>query len=117
MGNSQVSDCDQLRLAAKEGRINDVMLLIQEGVIKDDMDFQALYFAAQNNHYMVVKHLNEQGADMEQANNDGVTPLIVAAANGHIKVVVILIMSGANKDKHCCVLDYLKPDSSQLFQK
>jgi hypothetical protein len=40
--------------------------------------------------------LLREGADIDAATHDGVTPLHVAAENGHYKILELLIESGAN---------------------
>ena len=52
-----------------------------------------------NGHLDVVRHLVEVGADKDQAQNQGATPLFIAAENGHLDVVRHLVDVGADKDK------------------
>jgi ankyrin repeat protein len=44
----------------------------------------------------VVQHLVQQGADKNKANNNGATPLYVAAEEGHLAVVLFLVEQGAD---------------------
>ena len=43
--------------------------------------------AAENGHLDVVRHLVEVGADKDQAQNQGATPLCIAAEKSHLDVV------------------------------
>ena len=43
--------------------------------------------------------LIKAGADVNQANSDGVTPLYIAACNGHEGCVALLIQAGADVRK------------------
>ena len=47
----------------------------------------------------VVQYLLEQGADKEKAKNDGVSPLHIAAQEGHTAVVQFLLQQGADISK------------------
>jgi glutaminase len=52
---------------------------------------------AQNGHLNLLKYLiNEVGADVNQATHDGRTPLTVASANKHEKLVRFLLKKGAD---------------------
>ena len=65
---------------------------------RDDMDNTELIYAAQNEDDDIteVKALIEQGIDVNDANHDGTTPLIVACENGNIKIARFLIENGAD---------------------
>ena len=39
------------------------------------------------------------GADKDKADDDGWTPSIRAASNGHVEIVEMLLAAGADKDK------------------
>ena len=47
----------------------------------------------------MVKYLVEHGADKDKAESDGVSPLYIAAQNGHLTVVQYLVEQGADKDR------------------
>ena len=87
--------------AAVAGDLERVMLLVGQGVDKDEIfDETALYFAAQAGHLEVVRFLVDQGADMERACS-GETPLYIASCTGRLEVVRYLLEQGANRDKAC----------------
>jgi len=46
-----------------------------------------------------VRKLLDEGADVNRANWDGVTPLIIACGNGHVDVARLLLEKGAEVDK------------------
>jgi ankyrin repeat protein len=55
--------------------------------------------AAQNGHLEVVKYLlAKDGIEVNKADNDGDTPLYVAAQNDHVNIGAILLIHGANFD-------------------
>ena len=44
----------------------------------------------------VVRALLDRGADVNQADNDGTTPLIIVSGTGHVEVVRALLDRGAD---------------------
>ena len=55
--------------------------------------------AAQNGHEAVVRALIEAGADVNQATEEGETPLYIAAQDGREAVMRALIQAGADINK------------------
>ena len=55
--------------------------------------------AAYQGNEAIVRVLMELGADVNQATDDGVTPLFIGAQNGHEAVVRTLIEAGADVNK------------------
>ena len=55
--------------------------------------------AAQKGHETVVRALIKAGADINNADDDGVTPLYMAVQNGHEAVVRVLIELSADVNK------------------
>ncbi|HUK35612.1 MAG TPA: ankyrin repeat domain-containing protein [Vicinamibacterales bacterium] len=58
--------------------------------------FTALMYAARQNAIEAGRALMNAGADADQADADGVTPLIVAIINAHDDLAAMLIENGAN---------------------
>ena len=54
--------------------------------------------ASLNGHLEVVKSLIASGGSVNQAANDGYTPLHVASLNGYLEILKVLIAYGANYD-------------------
>ena len=58
-----------------------------------------MIIASRNGHVEVVRALVEAGASVDQARNDGVTPLCIASEEGHVEVVRVLVAAGASVDQ------------------
>jgi ankyrin repeat protein len=58
--------------------------------------FTALHFAAQYGAGEMAALLADNGADLQAAEPDGVTPLMMAIINGHYDVAAVLVLKGAN---------------------
>ena len=89
--------------AAKSGNVEQVILLIEQGVDKNQVGGKfrdtALSAAAENNCIAIVQYLLEQGADTEIADVMGWTPLIDASRHGHLEVAKCLLEHGAHTEK------------------
>ncbi len=59
-------------------------------------DRRTLHEAARDGDFDMVESLINQGADLEQLNQDGWTPLSLAASRGHLETVWLLLERGAN---------------------
>ena len=95
------SSMSQLYDAAKEGDLERVQVLMEQGADKDrgvPWGETPLCAASHYGHLAVVRYLVDQGADMEKAIGSW-TPLIAASCNGHLEVVRYLLEQGANKDE------------------
>jgi ankyrin repeat protein len=88
--------------SAKDGNLERVMLLVQQGAEKDQQFGKdgktALIIAAGKGHADVVRFLVEQGACIDKPNYYGCTPLMYATSANHIDVVRYLLEQGANRD-------------------
>lgn len=58
----------------------------------------ALHFAADYGQTDVIQCLVEAGADVNQADKHGITPLLAAIWENHIEAVKLLLNKGANKN-------------------
>ncbi len=98
--NPTLTDKDKAFLsAAKEGKLDEVKSLLEEGVDIDCYDAYActaLFWAAANNHINNVELLIDKGAYIDAGAGIGGTPLGRAAYEGHVEVVELLIEHGAN---------------------
>ena len=98
--NPTLTDKDKAFLsAAKEGKLDEVKSLLEEGVDIDCYDAYActaLFWAAANNHINNVELLIDKGAYIDAGAGIGGTPLARAAYEGHVEVVELLIEHGAN---------------------
>jgi hypothetical protein len=90
-----------LLYAAQEGHLDILLCLLEEfgaDVNNEDesMGRSALFWSAENGNLDMVRCLLEHGANIDQANNLGVTPLMAASFNKHAEVVTWLIKAGAD---------------------
>lgn len=88
-----------LLLAARNGRLADVQLLVgQGGLGVDSVDWlgeTALIEAARSGQLEMVRWLLERGAAVDAANDRGESPLLVAIGGGHAETVSALLGAGA----------------------
>ena len=82
-----------LHKAAEKGNLKRVKLLLEQGGEKDASDglTTPLREACENCYFDVVQYLVEQGASLDKAGNNGWTPLLVAAYEGHLEIVRYLL--------------------------
>ena len=67
---------------------------------RSDTGTTPLHLAAKNGHLEVVRLLIEAGVDINKARtNDGATPLHIATQKGHVEVVSLLSEAGATRKK------------------
>ena len=88
--------------AVKEGDLERVKSLVEQGVDKDmvgDHGLTSLNLASWKNHLLVVQYLIEQGASLDKADNTGQTSLSGAAHCGHLELTRYLLEQGADRDK------------------
>src|SRR5699024_2271659 len=87
-----------LLMACAAGSLEVVNLLIKAGA---DIELGAntpLIEAAQEGHYPIVERLLQADAIINATNSSGDTALALAAENGHIDIVRLLIACGADVD-------------------
>ncbi|MCJ1245363.1 hypothetical protein MMC30_002567 [Trapelia coarctata] len=91
-----------LQFAAGEGKTNAIEFLLDNSLVKNinqltgDSVHSALCLAAEGGHATAVALLISRGANIDQENAGGDTPLMGAAQRGHTAVVRTLIDSGCN---------------------
>jgi serine/threonine-protein phosphatase 6 regulatory ankyrin repeat subunit B len=80
-----------LHLAASKGRLEMVQYLVQKGLsanVKDNLGFTALYYSAFHNQAACAAFLQPHTSADEFG---GLTPVQIAAANGHVPVLEVLV--------------------------
>jgi ankyrin repeat protein len=98
-------DTTALMYAAGKGRLEAVQFLVKAGANisakskahKQDGggESQALHFAIESGNPAVIEELLNGGADIDAQGNWGTTPLSIAAVNGNVEVVKLLLKRGA----------------------
>lgn len=67
--------------------------------IQDNSGYTALHYAARNNNFEICKELLENNASVNAVTKSGrATPLHRASTQGHVKIVELLLKSGADVD-------------------
>jgi serine/threonine-protein phosphatase 6 regulatory ankyrin repeat subunit B len=80
-----------LHVAASKGRLDMVQYLLAMGIspnVKDNLGFTALYYSAFHNQAMCAALLQSRTTVQEFG---GLTPVQIAAANGHVPVLEVLV--------------------------
>ncbi len=87
-----------LKYAAKEGRVNDVCKLLDEGARIDEEigGWNALVAATSEGHLDVVKLLIDRGADVNMETFYGGRALLRAAEKGDLAMSYLLVKKGAD---------------------
>ena len=108
---TKIKDGDDLAtpliIAARDGKLDFVKVLLRyeanieaRGTIKIDGEvgegFTALWIAAANGHFDVVRLLIEQNAEVDGRTSSNSTPLRAAAFDGHLDIVRCLVENGAD---------------------
>jgi len=95
-----------LMLAAGNGRLEVVSLLLEEGAdpnIRKNTGVTAIFLASVGGYLDILTNLMKAGADPDPQSQEGGTPLMAAAQAGHLDVVEKLLLSGA--DHNACMWD------------
>ncbi|WP_420873224.1 ankyrin repeat domain-containing protein [Paraburkholderia kururiensis] len=85
-----------MMLAALNGDLDLVKLLIAKGAEVNKKGWAPLHYAAANGHDDVVKLLLDQSAYVDAGSPNGTTPLMMAARGNHISTVKLLLDNGAD---------------------
>jgi|GEM_PF-6327388 len=87
-------------LASMRGCKKCVELLVAKGCsvssVNPNDGATALYAAAQNGHVGIVEYLLAKGAGIDEANESGITPLMISCLAGNPQVVAVLLKRGAH---------------------
>lgn len=93
-------------LAASYGHLPVIKTIIKSGLdirkeVKSGDGCLMIHCAAERGHIDVVEYLLTQGANIECTTSDGDSPGTLAAANGHLPLIKVLVKSGLGvKKKH-----------------
>ena len=89
-----------LHFACQSGSVRAAEILIKAGANVDvqtsKIDTNPLHIASGNGHLEIVKHLLEQGANIEGGEGSSWTPLQWASQNGQLQIVEHLLDKAAN---------------------
>lgn len=85
-----------LALAALNGHLEVVRILVEGGSTFSAPGWGALHYAVFNGHVDVVRYLVDRGGDVNVRAPNRHTPLMLAARNGHGEIARILLSAGAN---------------------
>nr|GAT44878.1 ankyrin 2,3/unc44 [Mycena chlorophos] len=97
--NSKSSNGDTaLFLAAREGHVEVVKLLLEPGTQEKSSAIMALHVSSSQGHIDVVKALIDAGVNKDELGNEDKTPLHQAASHGHLAIVKLLLAAGADTD-------------------
>jgi ankyrin repeat protein len=93
-------DGESLLESAEKGDLTKIKSLVElKGLYletKNSGKQTALYTAAKNNHFLIVKYLVEQGAEINAREKDGWSILHRAVATNNLSMVQYLVENGAN---------------------
>eukprot|EP01102_Stenamoeba_stenopodia_P014999 TRINITY_DN5067_c0_g1_i2.p1 TRINITY_DN5067_c0_g1~~TRINITY_DN5067_c0_g1_i2.p1 ORF type:complete len:1016 (+),score=241.57 TRINITY_DN5067_c0_g1_i2:129-3176(+) len=86
----------QLQDAIKKGRLDQVKVLLRDLPLSalesgDEQDKTALHLAAHYGMPQIAKLLLKKKASLMAKDKEGFTPVLTAAASGHVKVLVLMI--------------------------
>ena len=101
--NARTSDgVPLLCIATRNDCIDKVKWLVQKGAdineISADRGYSAVMDAVWRKNYEITKYLVDQGADLSFISSDGQPILVLAVGNGNVKIVELLLASGADPD-------------------
>jgi ankyrin repeat protein len=94
--NFKVSGSSASLSLGEEGTLDPFRKKFDREVIRSHYDLPALLWALEDDFKEVINYLVENGADMNCADANGVTPLIRAALKGNLEMVRYFVKKGAD---------------------
>ena len=88
-------------LAALNGRSDIVGLLLAAGAAVNQSGWTPLMYAAVNNHSDVARQLLGRGALVNATAQNGTSALMMAAREGHLQMVLLLLEQGRGELHEC----------------
>ncbi|XP_065070835.1 myotrophin-like [Rhopilema esculentum] len=93
---------EQLLWATKNGDMELLKDLVEKQNVSINTELlngrMAIHYAADYGQLEVIEYLVSKGADMNQADKHGITPLLAAIFEGHTSCVKFFLSKGANKN-------------------
>lgn len=85
-----------LMLASFKGNLSAVQALLARGAVVNHEGWTALHYAVTNNQWAIAQLLLSAKAAVDALSPNQTTPLMMAARNGNIELVKLLLQRGAN---------------------
>jgi ankyrin repeat protein len=112
-----------LHIAAMRNKYECAAVLLRHGVVLDAITKDgctALWLASREGYLPIVQLLVQGGADIERADSDGETPIVIAREGGHAAVVAYLAIevNWRRRRSYATVLNSLKgaPTNSKMMR-
>jgi ankyrin repeat protein len=90
-------------------RLNDLGYVIQPPQTQNHMWLTPLLYAVMRNNSAIARILLDNGANPNQRNPGGISPLMTSVENGSIELVQMLLSAGAEVSEN--VYNYVEPGS------
>src|SRR5687768_15159974 len=96
INQASTDDWTSLYVAAWHGRLDVVELLMCEGADISKDQYYRLQEATIKGHLGIVRLLIQKGARVNRSDNSGRIPLYIAAEEGYLELVTLLIEKGSD---------------------